>query len=141
MLHFNEQMQNINSVIPGHTRSDVTLEVTRGVVRLLIDMGLSPVVEFTLPNGRRADVVGLDAKGMIAAVEVKSCQADFDADNKWMEYLPYCDWFYFAVADVFPVGILPPDEGLIIADGFGGATVRPPQIRRLQASSALDIPI
>ena len=57
-------------------------------------------------------------------VEVKSCQADFETDNKWQDYREYCDEFYFAVAEDFPKGILPQDEGLIIADGFGGAILR-----------------
>ncbi len=124
-------MQNNIRTTSGHTRPDVTVDVTRGVVRHFIDLGLSPVTEFTLPNGRRADVVGLDAKGLITAAEVKSCQADFDADQKWHDYMPFCDRFYFAVAESFPTAVLPEETGLIIADSFGAATVRPAQDKPL----------
>ncbi|MCA8894051.1 MAG: MmcB family DNA repair protein, partial [Amphiplicatus sp.] len=79
-------------------RPDVTLALTRGVLRLFADLGLAPLAEFRLPNGRRADVAGIDRKGRLVFAEVKSCQADFDADNKWTDYLDFCDAFYFAVA-------------------------------------------
>ena len=59
-------------------RPDVTEALTRGVLRLFRDMGLAPMAEFRLPNGRRADMAGLCPKGR-----------------------------------------------LVIADGFGGAVVRP----------------
>lgn len=87
-------------------------------------MGYAPVLELSLPNGRRADVTGLNEKGEIIMVEVKSCRADFDVDKKWPEYREYCDRFYFGVAEDFPQELLPEDEGLIIADGFGGAVLR-----------------
>lgn len=108
----------------GLVRPDVTAALTRGVVRLFVDLGFAPLMEFTLRNGRRADVIGLDRGGRILIAEVKSCRADFDADQKWTEYLDYCDGFYFAVARDFPQEILPADEGLIVADAFGGAVLR-----------------
>lgn len=105
-------------------RPGVTADITRGVMRLLGDMGLASLLEFTLPNGRRADVTGLDRKGRLTIVEVKSCAADFEADMKWGDYLGYCDRFYFAVSESFPKDLLPPGEGLMIADAFGGAVIR-----------------
>jgi len=124
-------MQNESLTPESMARPDVTLEVTRGVIRLFIDMGLSPLLEFTLPNGRRADVVGLDRKGLLICAEVKSCREDFEVDSKWREYLDYCDAFYFATPQSFPHDLLPGSEGLIIADGFGGAVVRPAENRPL----------
>jgi hypothetical protein len=47
-------------------------------------------------------------------------------DDRHGEYLPFCDAFYFAVAPEFPQDILPEDPGLIVADAFGGAVIRPP---------------
>ena len=105
-------------------RSDVTATLTRGVSRLFRDLGLSPMAEFRLPNGRRADMAGLCSKGRIVIAEIKSCEADFAADGKWEDYLPFCDEFYFAVGSDFPRALLPCTEGLIVADGFGGAIVR-----------------
>lgn len=106
-------------------RPGVTSALTRGVSRLFRDLGLAPMAEFRLPNGRRADLAGLCQKGRLVIAEIKSCEADFAADEKWEDYLGFCDEFYFAVSAGFPRELLPQDEGLIVADGFGGAIIRP----------------
>ncbi|MEZ5891913.1 MAG: MmcB family DNA repair protein [Parvularculaceae bacterium] len=109
---------------PAPARPDRTLALTRGVARLFIDLGLSPLCEFRLANGRRADVAGLDRRGRLIIAEVKSCRADFEVDQKWPDYLEFCDLFYFAVDPDFPRDILPDAEGLIIADDYGAAISR-----------------
>ena len=106
------------------SRPETTLGVTRGAARLLADMGYAPMLEVCLPNGRRADVMALGRKGDIVIVEVKSGVEDYRVDQKWPEYAPFCDAFFFAVAPEFPQGVLPDEPGLIVADGFGGAVVR-----------------
>ena len=106
------------------SRPETTTAVTRGAARLLVALGYSPLLEVTLPNGRRADLMALGRKGEIFIVEVKSGIEDFRVDLKWPEYRPYCDAFAFAVAPEFPRDILPEEPGLIIADGFGGAVLR-----------------
>lgn len=98
--------------------------MTRGAARLLVDMGFAPVLELALPNGRRVDITAVSQKGDITMVEVKSCRADFDIDKKWPEYKDYCDRFFFAVPEDFPSAMIPASEGLILADGFGGAVIR-----------------
>ena len=113
------------------TRPQITLGVTRGAWRLLDALGFAAAAEVGLPNGRRADLMALDRKGQIAFVVVNSGLEDVRADLKWHEYRPFCDLFYFAVAPEFPQAILPPDPGLIVADGFGGAVVREAQVVRL----------
>jgi hypothetical protein len=90
--------------------------------------------EVPLANGRRADLLALDRNGLITLVEIKSCPADFRADRKWQHYLEYCDRFYFAVAAGFPQNLLPPDEGLILADRFAGEIVREARLRTLAAA-------
>jgi hypothetical protein len=105
-------------------RPDVTLEVTRGASRLLIDLGFAPLCEVVLPNGRRADLMALGPKGQIAIVEVKSSPEDYRVDRKWGEYGPFCDQFYFAVHPGFPREQLPEETGLMVADRFGGAVLR-----------------
>ncbi len=113
----------MKAFFPFVARPEITGQVTRGAARLLAALGLAPLLEVRLPNGRRADVMALGAKGEIAIVEVKSGLEDYRTDRKWTEYLPYCDCFYFAVAPEFPRSVLPHGPGLIIADGFGGAIV------------------
>ena len=106
------------------SRPETTLSVTRGAARLLADMGYAPLLEVCLPNGRRADVMAIGRKGDIVICEVKSGIEDFRVDQKWPEYAPFCDAFFFAVSPEFPQGILPEEPGLICADGFGGAIIR-----------------
>ena len=73
-------------------------DITRGAVRLLDTLGFRTLVEMRVASGRRVDAIGVDGRGRFAVVEVKSSLADLRADEKWPEYLPFCDWFYFAVA-------------------------------------------
>ena len=95
---------------------------------------MQTLTELPLPNGRRADLVGLDDRGVVWIVEIKSSVEDFRADRKWPEYRAYCDHLVFAVAADFPVDLLPGDTGLVIADRFGGELVRPPPLHALNAS-------
>jgi hypothetical protein len=113
----------MDGVLPS--RPELTSFVVRGVMRLLLDHGYAPLLEVPLANGRRADVVGLGGAGEILIVECKSCFEDYRVDAKWPEYAPYCDAFYFAVTENFPQEVLPADVGLIVADRFSGAFVRP----------------
>lgn len=98
--------------------------ITRGVCRALETFGYTSLTEFKLASGRRVDVIGIDAGGAIAIVEVKSCIEDFRADQKWRDYLEYCDRFFFAVGEGFPLGALPADCGLLVADAYGAAVQR-----------------
>jgi hypothetical protein len=102
-------------------------DVARGVSRLLLERGLSPLLEFTLPIGRRLDVAAIDENGEFTAVEIKVSLADLRADEKWPEYLDYCDRYYFAVPEGFPLEALPSRHGLIVADRFGAAIIREAQ--------------
>jgi hypothetical protein len=105
----------------------VAAGIARGVMRLFADLGYATLQEFPLRAKRRADIVALNDAGEFVIVEIKSCRADFRADQKWPEYLDFCDRFFFAVAPEFPRDILPADRGLIIADRHGGAILRDSQ--------------
>ena len=105
--------------------------ICRGVLRLFADLGFAGVTEMTLANGRRADIAAIGPKGEISIVEVKSSAADFRADGKWPDYRPFCDRFYFAVSHGFPRELIPGKAGLIVADGFGGAVLREPDVTPL----------
>lgn len=124
------------AVEPDPTSSDgrqsaAALEIQRGVGRLLGAHGLACVLEMPLANGRRADVVGLSAKGDLWIVEVKSSIEDFRADHKWPEYMDFSDRLYFAVGAAFPLALIPEATGLIVADRYGGELVRHPVEVRL----------
>ncbi|MGK2285450.1 MmcB family DNA repair protein [Pedomonas sp. V897] len=115
-------------------------DVARGVSRLLYRMGCAALTEFPLGNGRRADVAGLSRKGQITLVEIKVSLADLRGDAKWPEYLDYCDDFYFAVPAGFPLddfhtpAFLPERAGLIVADRFEAAILRPAACTPLSAA-------
>lgn len=115
-------MSNEPTTITRNT--EVAEAVMRGVSRLLRNMGETCLTEFTLRTGRRVDVIALGRQGAVTVIEVKSSVADFRADNKWQEYLDFCDQFYFAVPMDFPTEILPTACGLIVADGYGSEILR-----------------
>lgn len=115
-------------------RIGAATDIARGVLRLFDELGYAGITEFSLANGRRADVIGLDERSRLAIVEIKSCWADFATDGKWWEYRDYCDAFYFAVAESFPRERLPDDVGLIVADRYGGAVLRPAPVSALAAA-------
>ena len=113
-----------------HTAGDVA----RGVSRLLMQEGFSPVLEFTLANGRRLDVAALGPDGTMLGVEIKVAVSDLRADQKWPDYLEFCERFYFAIPPDFPEELVPENTGLIVADRFGGAIIRPSPVASLHAS-------
>jgi hypothetical protein len=98
--------------------------LARGVCRALAELGLATLTEFTLRTGRRVDVIGFDPGGVVTIVEVKSSLEDFRSDGKWPDYLDYCDHFYFAVPDGFPLEVLPEDCGLLAADAYSAVILR-----------------
>jgi hypothetical protein len=100
-------------------------DVARGTSRMLIQEGYSPLLEFTLANGRRLDVAALGTDGCTLGVEIKVSLADLKCDAKWKEYLEFCDFFFFAIPPEFPDEYVPTGTGLIVADRYGGAIVRP----------------
>jgi hypothetical protein len=98
---------------------------------LLGRLGYCALTEMTLANQRRADLVGIGPSGEIWIVEVKSGLADYRSDAKWPDYVDFCDYFSFAVDENFPRELIPEEAGLIVADGFDGAVLRPAPHRPL----------
>ena len=111
-------------------QSITAADVCRGVTRLFAQAGLVAIPEVPLPNGRRADLLAVDAKGQITIIEVKVSRADLHGDGKWPDYCDYCDRFYWALAAGLDPAILETDAyrpdmaGLIVADRYGAAVVR-----------------
>jgi hypothetical protein len=114
--------------------SSTALDVARGASRLLLAEGYSPILEFTLPNGRRLDVAAIGPGGEMLGVEIKVALADLRGDTKWPEYLDYCDLFYFAIPPDFPPEHVPGQTGLIVADRHGGEIVKQAEAQSLHPS-------
>src|SRR3569833_636300 len=121
--------------------SSTAADVARGVSRLLLDEGYSPFLEFTLPNGRRLDVAAIGPGGEMLGVEIKVALADLKGDAKWTEYLDYCELFYFAIQPDFPEEHVPHQTGLIVADRYGGASVKEAEAQSLHASRSKAVTI
>ena len=109
---------------PDRRQSATALHVQRGVRRLFAEMGCVSLPEFSLANGRRADVIALCPAGRLTIVEIKSSVADFRADRKWPDYRDFCDRFFFAIPDTVPESLIPAECGLIVADAFGACVLR-----------------
>ena len=107
----------------------IAAEVARGVTRLLCRQDLFAICEVPLPNGRRADMMAIDSKGILTIVEIKVARTDLLGDGKWMDCLDYCDRFFWAVPPQLAAicegeRFLPSEAGLIVADRYDAALVR-----------------
>ena len=93
----------IEQVEASNTLSDHDLkrhgELQDKALKWLYNKGYIVASEVTLPNGKRADVIGYDEVGRIVIVEVKVTASDFLQDKKWESYLTFCDEFYFLISD------------------------------------------
>jgi len=118
----------------------IAADVVRGTTRLLAREECLAVAEVSLGNGRRADLMGLCPRGLVTIVEVKVSRADLLGDAKWTDYLDYCDRFFWAIPAGFDAGLLdrdtllPDRAGLIVADRYDAAVVRPAALVSLSPS-------
>ncbi|MFC3309561.1 MmcB family DNA repair protein [Blastomonas aquatica] len=111
--------------------------VARGVARLFRRNQIWVAPEIALPNGRRADLMGIDARGAIVIVEIKVSRADLLGDSKWPEYLDHCDRFYWGLPPTLEAALvegpafLPETTGLIVADAYDAEIIRSAATRPL----------
>ena len=105
--------------------------VSRGIQRLFARNDIWCLTEMPLRGGRRADIMGVDAKGRIVIVEIKVSRADLLGDTKWTDYLEFCDRFYWGLAPHLDRGCMETEAfrrdicGLIVADGYDAEILRP----------------
>ena len=114
----------------------IAAEVARGVTRLFCRHDHFAMCEVPLPNGRRADLMAVGPKGELTIVEIKVSRADLLSDQKWTDYLDYCDCFFWAVPQILAqileeARFLPEHAGLLVADRYDAAVVREPATRPL----------
>lgn len=129
-----------NAVICSTDSAPGAAQVARGISRLFARNDIWCLGEVALRNGRRADLIGVDAKGLVVIVEIKVARADLLGDGKWGDYLDFCDRFYWGVPPAFDRAPLegeafrPDTCGLIVADGYDGEIVRPAALIPLAAA-------
>jgi hypothetical protein len=133
-------MAESDSPIPTSSEERRALAVARGICRLFARNEIWCLPEMPLRCGRRADLMGIDAKGRIVIVEIKVSRADLLGDAKWPDYLDYCDRFYWGLPpelDRTPLeteAYLPGRCGVIVADGYDAEIVRPAASLQLAAA-------
>lgn len=98
------------------------------------------LTEMPLKNGRRADLMGIDAKGKLVIVEIKVSRSDLLGDSKWPDYLEFCDRFYWGVPPSLDRGPLnseayqPEMCGVIVADAYDAEILRPAPLQPVAAA-------
>lgn len=118
----------------------VAAGVLRGISRLFARNDIWCLPEMPLRNGRRADLMGVDAKGHVIIVEIKVSRADLLGDGKWTDYLDHCDRFFWGLAShldracMESEAFLPDRCGLIVADGYDAELLRPAPLQPLAAA-------
>lgn len=116
-------------------------DVARGTTRMLLRHDFVALGEVALDGNRRADLMAIDARGVIIIVEIKVARADLLGDAKWTYYLGCCDRYYWAVPagfDATPLdapAFLPERTGIIVADRYDAAIVREAQGDPLPAAT------
>lgn len=131
----------MSDAAPSGVCTDGTAQaVTRGVLRLFARHDIFGVGEVPLPNGRRLDIMAVDARGQIIAVEIKCSRADLLGDGKWPDYFDYCDRYFWAVPAGFDLTLFesealwPSRTGLIVADQYDAEIIRPAPSEPLAAA-------
>lgn len=116
------------------------LGVARGIMRLFARNDIWCLSEMPLRGGRRADLMGVDAKGKVIIVEIKVQRGDMLGDGKWPDYLEHCDRFYWGVPPELDRGpldtpeYLPESCGVIVADSYDAEILRPAPLQPLNAA-------
>jgi len=106
-------------------------DVARGVSRMFYRHNIMIQSEISLQGHRRADLMGITAKGDVVIIEIKCSRADLLGDQKWQEYLSHCDQYYWAVPMGFDISpfeqefFMPERCGLIVADSYDAEMIRP----------------
>ena len=115
-------------------------DVARGIARLFARNDIWCLPEMPLRSGRRADLMGIDAKGQVVIVEIKVARGDLMGDGKWPDYLDHCDRFFWGLAPALDRGCLETEQfrpdccGVIVADGYDAEILRPAPLHPLAAA-------
>ncbi|MGT2479972.1 MmcB family DNA repair protein [Methylobacterium oryzae CBMB20] len=94
--------------------------------RLFSEMGCVTLPEFSLANGRRADVIALCGRGSSPSWRSSRAWRISAPTGNRPDYRDFCDRFYFAIPEDVPETLIPQECGLIAADGYGAGILREP---------------
>lgn len=126
--------------VPAPATAATSGDVARGIMRLFARNNIWCISEMPLKNGRRADLMGIDAKGLIVIVEIKVARGDLLGDAKWPDYLDFCDRFYWGVppgldrSPLETVAYQPDGCGVIVADSYDAEILRQAPLDPLAAA-------
>jgi len=138
--HKTETLAPPDKARPVPTRDRGAEAVARGIARMFARNDIWCLAEMPLRNNRRADLMGIDAKGHVIIVEIKVARSDLLGDSKWPDYLDHCDRFYWGVppdlnrTPLDGEGYLPDSCGVIVADGYDAEILRPAPLLPLAAA-------
>ncbi len=133
MFHSGGMDTSVNTILESsraEPSAPCAKDVARGIKRLFARNDIWCVEEMALKNNRRADLMGIDARGRIIIVEIKVARGDLLGDNKWPDYLDFCDRFFWGVPpglDRSPLdseGYSPERCGVIVADAYDAEILR-----------------
>ena len=133
-------MAEADSSLAAQQQPATAQQVARGICRLFARNDVWCLSEMPLRCGRRADLMGVDAKGRVVLVEIKVSRADLLGDAKWPDYLDYCDRFYWGLPPALDRGpleteaFMPERCGVIVADGYDAEIVRPATLAPLASA-------
>lgn len=141
-LCFNPDSPSSGSSLPNSSSLAplTAADVARGIRRLFARNDIWCLSEVPIRNGRRADLMGIDAKGLVVIVEIKVARGDLLGDAKWPDYLDFCDRFFWGVPprlDRSPLeseAYRPETSGVIVADGYDAEILRPAALVPLAAA-------
>lgn len=125
---------------PADKGLPVAAGVLRGISRLFARNDIWCLPEMPLRGGRRADLMGIDAKGNVIIVEIKVARADLLGDAKWTDYLEFCDRFYWGLSPTLDRSCLEQDEflpdrcGVIVGDNYDAEIIRPAPLLQMAAA-------
>jgi len=128
----------IAAAVPADVRA--AQAVARGIARLFARNDIWCLPEMPLKGGRRADLMGIDARGQVIIVEIKVSRADLLGDAKWPDYLDHCDRFFWGLAAHLDRAVMetcafrPEACGIIVADGYDAEILRPAPLVPLAAA-------
>lgn len=133
-------VDSLARAVPSESFTFRAQAVSRGICRLFARNDVWLLAEMPLRNNRRADLMGVDAKGRIVIVEIKTARGDLMGDGKWPDYLDFCDRFYWGLPPELDRAVLegpdfrPDCCGVIVADEYDAEIVRPAPSQPLAAA-------